>query len=93
MHPARVVLSVLVLGPLLCGASCGGQKVEAPDVVEVPVDRVVPVPENLTRDCYDEEPREQTPLEAVRLAKVRRESLAECTARMRQIRALKRPES
>lgn len=91
MRTARVIVLSVLLGPLLCGATCGEQKVEAPDVVEVPVVRVVEVPKELTVDCYDESPREQTTQEAVRLAKLRRESLAECTSRMRRIRALERP--
>jgi hypothetical protein len=61
-----------------------------PKVVEVPVRVVVEVPEALTRDCDPVPKQRDTFGEAIRLANARAESLAECTARMRQIRALKR---
>lgn len=92
MRPSRVIVLALLGGPLLSGATCGGQRTDPPEVVEVPVERVVEVPKALTLDCYDESPREQTTQEAVRLATVRKQSLAECTARMRRIRALERPQ-
>lgn len=61
------------------------------ETITVTVTKLVPVPEQLTRDCYDESPREQTVAEAKRLAGIRRASLSECTNRMRQIRKLGSP--
>lgn len=61
---------------------------QPPQVVEVVVTKYAPVPAELAADCMNEGPREQTYAEAKRLAIKRGEYLAECTGRMRRIRAL-----
>lgn len=61
-----------------------------PRVVTTTVTQYVPLPEALTRDCRDEPAQQQTYEEAKRLALVRRHYLAECTERLRRIRALQR---
>lgn len=82
----RVLLPLLIA--LLCmGASCQ-RRPDPPRVVTVVVEKTVEVPRELTADCGDEAPREQTWREGVRLANVRHAYLDACTARMRQIRAL-----
>jgi hypothetical protein len=90
MRPLRVILASPLLVLVLGGATCGQQKVVVPQVVHVPVPVVVEVPPALTEDCHDEPARNKSTGEAVRLANLRRESLAECTDRMRRIRQLKR---
>jgi hypothetical protein len=84
------LLALLACLPVLGGASCGETRVNMPAIVEVPVKVVVEVDPALTKPCYDEAPRNQTTEEAVRLAKLRKASLAECSGRMKQIRELKR---
>lgn len=83
MRHAALIATALLL------AACATRPV-VPQVVKVPVVQVVEVPEALTRDCDPVPKQRDTYGEAVRLANARAESLAECTARMRQIRALKR---
>jgi hypothetical protein len=86
MRVLRVILTVLLLLGLM-GASCGQTKPPAvPQVVRVVVEVPKPVPPELTAPCYDEPARNQSLDEAVRLANLRRESLAECSGRMKQIR-------
>lgn len=83
MRHASVMLAIVAL------TGCATRPV-VPQVVKVPVVQVVAVPEELTRDC-DQVPKKRDSYgEAVRLANARLESIQECTARMRQIRALKR---
>lgn len=79
-------LSILLLSA--CAAKPELVIPETPKLVRVPVDRYVAIPSELIADCTDEAPKEQTYAEAKRLAGVRREYLAECTSRMRKIRAL-----
>ena len=83
-------LAIAILSVLACaGATCQRRPPQV-ETVYITVEKTVGVPERLTRDCYDEEPREQTNGEGKRLLKVRKASLAECTGRMREIRALGR---
>lgn len=74
---------------LLAGCASRPPKVET---ITVTVERIVPVPADLTRDCADEAPRDQTNGEAKRLANVRKLALDECTGRMREIRKLGDPQ-
>ena len=62
--------------------------VNLPETVTRVVREYVAVPEELLRDCYDENAKEQTNAEALRLALLRKESLAACTADKHKIRAL-----
>jgi hypothetical protein len=71
-----------------CQSDEGLQVPDPPKIVRVEVEKLVAVPEELTRDCGDEKPREQSYGEALRLANARGAYLDECTARMRKIRGL-----
>lgn len=82
-------LSLLLVLPLLGGATCE-RRVTVPEIVEVPVVKVVEVPAELSRDCDPVPKREDSYAEAIRLANARAASLAECSGRMKQIRELKR---
>jgi len=53
------------------------------------VEKLVPVPEELTKDCGNTAKQNNSVAEAVRLANTRDELLKECTSRMRRIRSLK----
>lgn len=59
-----------------------------PDSVPVVVEKLVPVPEKLTRPCNEVEKKGDTYGEAVRLANARLAALKECNARMAEIRKL-----
>jgi len=89
----RTVIYLLILWALIAVAMLltGCKTTEPqrpPHVIEVVVTKYVPVPAELAADCANESPREQTYAEAKRLAIKRGEYLAECTGRMRRIRAL-----
>jgi hypothetical protein len=74
---------------LILTALAGCKSIPEVEVVEVPgPTRYVAVPAELTAECPIEEPTVATPIEAVRVAHARRESLAECNRRMRAIRQL-----
>lgn len=70
-------------------AGCANQPIQPPEVVEVVVEKLVDVPEELTRDCGNTAKKDNSVAEAVRLANTRDELLKECTSRMRRIRSLK----
>ncbi len=70
-------------------AGCANQPIQPPKVVEVVVEKLVDVPEELTRDCGNTTKQDNSVAEAVRLANTRDELLKECTSRMRRIRGLK----
>lgn len=74
---------------LLTGCPWNTKPVQPPKVVEVVVEKLVEVPEELTRDCGTAIKQDNSVAEAVRLANTRNELLKECTARMRRIRSLK----
>ncbi len=59
-----------------------------PKIVRVPVDRYVVLPKELTADCEDAQPKEQTYGEALRLANVRKEIIAKCNRDKAAIRKL-----
>lgn len=82
----RHAIALIIL--LLAGCASRPPKVET---VYVTVEKMVEVPEELSRDCYDEPAKEQTYAEAKRLANLRKEALAECTKRMQRIRDVGRP--
>jgi hypothetical protein len=54
----------------------------------VVVEKIVPVPTALTKPCDEVKKQDDTFGEAVRLANARKASLAECNARMAEIRKL-----
>jgi hypothetical protein len=73
----------------LVAALAGCKTVPQVEVVEVPgPTRYVAVPAELTAECPVELPASQAPLEAVRVAHARRESLEECNRRLAAIRRL-----
>ena len=82
---AAIALALLLTG---CSGTRRPDPPDVPQVVEVVVTKYVPVPADLAADCMNEAPRSQTYQEAKRLAIKRGEYLAECTERMRRIRAL-----
>jgi hypothetical protein len=59
-----------------------------PELVEVPGPvRYVPIRPELTRPCPVEQPRNASPMEAVRVAKERAKALEDCNRDKAQIRA------
>ncbi len=86
---SRILPLLLALTLAACQSDDGLQVPDPPSIVRVPVEKIVAVPAELTADCGNEEPREQSYGEALRLANARAAYLEECTARMRQIRNLK----
>lgn len=89
MRHLPLILFLLVL-PLVSGWQCASapKRPVVPEIVKVAVPTPVALDPKLTADCLDEAAKSQLVEEAIRLANVRREYLNECTARMRQIRAL-----
>lgn len=82
----------IALSLILAVTGCQTTKPTAapiPTVIEVVVTKFVKVPAELTADCQNTKPTENTYAEAKRLAMVRLEYLDECTQRMRKIRSLK----
>lgn len=83
--------SVALILSLVILAGCTKEIVRVrppPKVVEVTVEKFAALPKELTADCYDEQPKEQTYTEAKRLANLRTESIAECNARWAKVRKL-----
>jgi hypothetical protein len=78
---------ILAAAALLALAGC--KTIPKVEVVEVPgPTRYVSVDAALTAECPIEEPTSTAPMEAVRVANARKESLQDCNRRMRAIRAL-----
>lgn len=73
---------------LLALAGCSTQPIRPPKVVEVVVEKLVPVPAPLAEPCRRPQKQNNTVAEAVRLANERDAALAECSARMAKIRSL-----
>lgn len=84
----RRALTISLLVLLLGGCQSTGPK--SPEVVYVTVEKIVPVPEELTKPCTIGEPTDQTYQAAKDLALERREYLVECDGRMTRIRNLGR---
>lgn len=64
---------------------------DAPEVVYVTVEKIVPVPEGLTAPCDLVEKQGNSYGEAIRLANARLESLKRCNADKADIRGLVKP--
>lgn len=62
-----------------------------PDSVPVVVEKLVKVPDKLTKPCDEVKKQDNTYGEAVRLANARLAALKECNARMAEIRKLGQP--
>ena len=84
----RLALIAATILPLT-GCPWNTRPVQPPKMVEVVVEKLVPVPEELSRDCGTVTKQDNSVAEAVRLANTRDELLKECTSRMRRIRSLK----
>lgn len=80
--PAGCLLAAVLL------AGCATKPIQPPKVIEVVVEKIVPVPEKLTEPCQSVEAKGRTVGEAVRLANARRLALEECSARLAKIRGL-----
>lgn len=77
---ALIVLAVL--------AGCKTAPIQPPKIVEVVVQKIVPVPGQLTEPCQQPVKQGSTVQEAVRLANARKAALDECSGRMSKIRSL-----
>jgi uncharacterized protein YcfL len=83
-------MRTLAVIALLALAGCRTAKpIQPPKVVEVVVQKIVPVPAALAEPCQQPAKRSNTVEEAVRLANVRKAALDECSARMEKIRGLR----
>lgn len=69
-------------------AGCATKPIQPPKVVEVVVEKIVPVPAKLTEPCQSIEAKDRSVGEAVRLANARKLALEECSGRMSKIRGL-----
>lgn len=78
--------AALILLAMLAG--CKSAPILPPKVVEVAVEKIVPVPAQLTEPCQQPTKQGQTVQEAVRLANARKAALDECSGRMQKIRSL-----
>lgn len=81
------ILAVIAL-VVLAGCQTTPDLPQPPKVVEVAVEKIVPVPAALTEPCRQPEKKGNTVAEAVRLANERKAALDECSARMARIRGL-----
>ncbi len=79
--------AIAVIACLLLTA-CASKPTKPPKVVEVIVEKIVPVPAELTEPCKQHAPQAKTVAEAIRIANARKLALDECSARMAQIRKL-----
>ena len=73
---------------VLAGCQTTPDLPQPPKVVEVTVEKIVPVPAALTEPCRQPEKKGNTVAEAVRLANERKAALDECSRRMERIRGL-----
>jgi len=69
-------------------AGCKSAPILPPKVVEVIVEKIVPVPAKLSEPCQQPVKQGSTVQEAVRLANARKAALDECSGRMQKIRSL-----
>lgn len=82
------VLGLLILAFALTGCP-GNVRPTKPQIVEIPGPTLyVPIDARLTQDCPIEEPKEASPVEAVRVAKARRDALEQCNRDKAAIRAV-----
>lgn len=83
-------MRILAVAALLVLSGCQStpELPQPPQVVEVVVEKIVPVPAPLTEPCNRPQKQGNTVAEAVRLANEREAALAECSARMARIRGL-----
>lgn len=79
-------LLMLWLGFIL--AACSSNQVKVPEKVYINVEKYIQIPEEYTRDCPIEQPKELTVSEAVRVAKERKQSLQDCNVDKAAIRKI-----
>lgn len=82
----RILAVAAVL--VLAGCQTTPDLPQPPKVVEVVVEKIVPVPAALTEPCQQPAKTANTVQEAVRLANERKAALDECSARLARIRGL-----
>ena len=73
---------------VLAGCQTTPDLPQPPKVIEVVVEKMVPVPASLTEPCQQPAKAANTVHEAVRLANERKAALDECSRRMARIRGL-----
>lgn len=73
---------------LMVGCATRAPLPKLPEIVRVPVVKIVPVPAELSAPCQAIAKRDNSIGEAVRLANGRQAALEECDARMTEIRKL-----
>lgn len=73
---------------LLALAGCQTCPDVMPEKVYITVEKIVPVPAELAKDCEGYTVKANTYGEAIKAANARKAALEECTARMRRIRGL-----
>lgn len=79
----------LLLGLLSLALLAGCKSIPKVEVVEVPgPTRYVVIPDEMTRPCPIERPANASPLEAVRVAKARKDALEACNRSLARIRAI-----
>lgn len=85
----KIILSIAACLSL-CGFGSCQPKVKTPDKVYITVEKLPTLPaeqKKLLEDCYIEEPKAMTVEEAVRVAKERKTSLANCNVDKKGIRS------
>ena len=83
-------LALIVALALVAGCNTVPKLPTTPKIVEVVVKEYVAVPADLAADCDPVPKKDNSYGEAIRLANARAESIAECNARLKKIRELKR---
>ena len=73
---------------MLVMAGCKTCPDVVPEKVYITVEKIVTVPDELTKPCNEVTKRDNSYGEAVRLANARKASNEECSGRMKQIRGL-----
>lgn len=79
---------VLTLAACLMLAGCATKPVAPPKVIYQTIEKYVPVPAELSKDCEIPMPKEMTVEEAIRVAKERAYALKKCNEDKRSIRNL-----
>lgn len=82
MRCAALILALLLAGCQTCPES------PAPEKVYITVEKLVGVPDELTRPCDVYQVKASTYGEAIKAANHRKAALEECNARLKQIRGL-----
>lgn len=73
---------------MLAGCKTAPERIVVPQLVKVPVDRYIQIPERLTRPCPIAELEDRTVESVVEVANARRLALEACNGQLREIRGL-----